>query len=199
MLIDTNILVDVALDRRPFSEPASDLLKLLQQNAVSAYISWHTVSNFYYVVAPAVGGIETREFIVDLLRFISVSQTGTEDILYAASLPMRDFEDAMQVAAARACGASHIVTRNSRDFERSPIPAVDVAEALRLLSCASIAAAAYPPRNGAMTSSPKRRMMVSGEGPMAVISSASTPESKTARALARHSSGVPATAKRSAK
>ncbi len=133
MLIDTNILVDVALDRRPFSEPASDLLKLLQQNAVSAYILWHTVSNFYYVVAPAVGGIETREFIVDLLRFISVSQTGTEDILYAASLPMRDFEDAMQVAAARASGASHIVTRNSRDFERSPIPAVDVAEALRLL------------------------------------------------------------------
>ena len=130
MLIDTNILVDVALDRRPFSEPASDLLELLKQGAVSAYISWHTVSNFYYIVAPAVGGIETREFIVDLLRFISVSQTGTEDILYAASLPMRDFEDAMQVAAARACGARRIVTRNARDYARSPIPAISPQEAL---------------------------------------------------------------------
>ena len=39
MLIDTNILVDVALDRRPFSETASDLLKLIQQGVVSAYIS----------------------------------------------------------------------------------------------------------------------------------------------------------------
>ena len=133
MLIDTNILVDVALDRRPFSEPASDLLELLKQGAVSAYISWHSVSNLYYVVAPAVGGIETREFIVDLLRFISVSPTGTEDILYAASLPMRDFEDAMQVAAARACGASHIVTRNARDYTRSPIPAISPQEARNLL------------------------------------------------------------------
>ena len=36
----------------------------------------------------------------------------------------------MQVAAARACGAGHIVTRNVRDYERSPIPAVDPHEAL---------------------------------------------------------------------
>ena len=133
MLIDTNILVDVALDRRPFSEAASDLLKFLQQGTVSTYISWHTVSNLYYVVAPAVGGIETREFIVDILRFISVAQTGTEDILYAASLPMRDFEDAMQVAAARACGARHIVTRNARDYALSPIPAISPQEALSQL------------------------------------------------------------------
>lgn len=71
--------------------------------------------------------------IVDLLRIVSVVPTGTDDLLYAASLPMRDFEDAMQVAAARACGASHIVTRNARDYARSPIPAIDTDEALRML------------------------------------------------------------------
>ena len=43
---------------------------------------------------------------------------------------MTDFEDAMQVAAARACGAGHIVTRNVRDYERSPIPAVSPQAAL---------------------------------------------------------------------
>ena len=32
------------------------------------------------------------------------------------------FEDAMQVAAARACGAEHIVTRNLSDLNRSPNP-----------------------------------------------------------------------------
>ena len=46
---------------------------------------------------------------------------------------MRDFEDALQVAAARACGAQHIVTRNFRDFDRSPIPALTPAEALHEL------------------------------------------------------------------
>ena len=133
MLIDTNILIDVALDRRPFSESASGLLNLLQQGGPRTFVSWHSISNFYYVVSPAIGGIETRQFIIDLLRFASVPQTGTDDVLYAAQLPMRDFEDAMQVAAARACGARYIVTRNARDFERSPIPAVDAVEALRTL------------------------------------------------------------------
>ena len=43
---------------------------------------------------------------------------------------MPDFEDAMQVAAARACGAQAIVTRNARDFQRSPIPAIGPEDAL---------------------------------------------------------------------
>ena len=43
---------------------------------------------------------------------------------------MTDFEDAMQVAAARACGAMRIVTRNISDYARSPIPAVTPQEAL---------------------------------------------------------------------
>ncbi len=43
---------------------------------------------------------------------------------------MTDFEDAMQVAAARVCGARHIGTRNVRDYERSPIRTVSPQEAL---------------------------------------------------------------------
>jgi hypothetical protein len=39
----------------------------------------------------------------------------------------------MQVAAARTCGASYIVIRNVRDYERSPIRAVDPQEALTAL------------------------------------------------------------------
>ena len=99
----------------------------------NASIAWHSVSNLYYLVAPARGGVRTRDFIVHLTRIVAVAATGTEAIRYAAELPMTDFEDAMQVAAARACGAGHIVTRNVRDYERSPIPAVAPQEALSAL------------------------------------------------------------------
>ena len=40
----------------------------------------------------------------------------------------------MQVAAARACGARHIVTRNVKDYHRSPIPAIRPQDALGELS-----------------------------------------------------------------
>ena len=74
--------------------------------------------------------MSTRDFIVELTRFVAVASTDTEAIRYAAELPMADFEDAMQVAAARACGARHIVTRNMKDYERSPISAVSPRDVL---------------------------------------------------------------------
>ncbi len=130
ILLDTDVLIDVALDRHPHSGPSSELLDQVEQGAESAYIAWHSVSDLYYIVAPARGGLSARDFIVELTRFVEVATTDTEAIRYAAGLPMGDFEDAMQVAAARACGARHIVTRNVRDYERSPIRAIDPQEAL---------------------------------------------------------------------
>ena len=130
ILLDTDVLIDVALDRRPYSDSASELLDRIEHGAEAAYIAWHSVSNLYYMVAPALGGVSARDFIVELTRFVAVATTDTEGIRYAAELPMADFEDAMQVAAARACGARHIVTRNVKDYERSPIRAVEPQEAL---------------------------------------------------------------------
>ncbi len=130
MLLDTDMLIDVALDRHPHSGPASELLDRIEHGAESAYIAWHTVSNLYYIVAPSRGGVSTRDFIVELTRFVAVATTDTEAVRWAAELPVADFEDAMQIAAARACGARHIVTRNVRDYERSPIRAISPQEAL---------------------------------------------------------------------
>ena len=133
ILIDTDVLIDVALDRRPHSEPASELLDRIELCAISAFMAWHTVSNFYYLVAPSRGNMNTRDFIVELIRFVKIAATDTEDLRYAASLPMTDFEDAMQVAAARACGSQYIITRNARDFAHSPIPAISPQDALNTL------------------------------------------------------------------
>ena len=130
ILLDTDILIDIALDRHPHVGPAAELLDHIERGTERACIAWPTVSNFYDLVAAARGGGDARDFIVELTRFVAVAATGTEAIRYAADLPMADFEDALQVAAARACGARHIVTRNVRDYARSPIRAVEPQEAL---------------------------------------------------------------------
>lgn len=133
ILIDTDVLIDVALDRQPFSDAASELLDRLQTGPKRAFVAWHSLSNFYYLVTPAGGGSDARDFITELIRFVAVADCGTEAIVFAAGLGMEDFEDAMQVAAARACGARFVVTRNARDFRRSPIPAITPLEALESL------------------------------------------------------------------
>lgn len=134
MLLDTDVLIDVALDRHPFSDPAAALLDRIEQSRTKAFVAWHSLSNLYYIVAPARGGIRTRDFIAELTRFVDVAATGTEAIRFAVELPMADFGDAMQVAAARTCGARYIVTRNVADYKRSPIPPLTPPEALGVLS-----------------------------------------------------------------
>ena len=133
ILIDTDVLIDVALDRQPFSNAASELLDRLQTGPKRAFVTWHSLSNFHYLVTPSHGGSGARDFIAELIRFVAVAECGTDAVAYAARLDLADFDDAMQVAAARACGARLIVTRNTRDFRRSPIPAVTPAEALEAL------------------------------------------------------------------
>ena len=133
MLIDTNVLVDVALDRHPNSVAAVELVSHLVNDPGRAFVAWQTIATFHYLVSQALGNARARELVVFITSFAAVVPTGTESIRYALSLPMGDFEDAMQVAAAQAGGVGHIITRNIRDFTQSPIPAITPEEALREL------------------------------------------------------------------
>ncbi len=133
MLIDTDVLIDVALDRNPHADAACELLDRLEQRPGSAFIAWHTASNFYYLVASTRGTADTRRFVSELLGYVGVAPVDTAVLRYATTLPLSDFEDAMQVAAARSCKARHIVTRNVRDYRLSPIPAITPLEAVSTL------------------------------------------------------------------
>lgn len=129
-LLDTDVLLGVALDREPHAESADDLLDALEKRRATAFIAWHSISNFYYLVRPSQGNLETKVLLLDLARFVRVASTTTESLLYAAQLEMSDLEDAMQVAAATACEADVIVTRNLRDYRKSPIRAAEPRDVL---------------------------------------------------------------------
>ncbi len=125
VLLDTDVLIDLALDRVPYAEAAAGLIDTLEQKPGSAFVAWHSLSNFFYMVAPTRGKHQTKDFLLDLTRFVLVAPTTTEGLLLAGRLDFKDFEDAMQVAAAVACQASVIATRNLRDYRRSPVRAAE--------------------------------------------------------------------------
>jgi predicted nucleic acid-binding protein len=123
VLVDTDVLIDVALDRAPHAEAASALLDTLEARPGTGFVAWHSVANFYYLVAPTRGRGDTRKFVVDLVAFLDVAPTGTESVRQAARMRLKDFEDALQVAAALASAAEVIATRNVSDYRGAPVPA----------------------------------------------------------------------------
>jgi predicted nucleic acid-binding protein len=124
ILIDADVILDVALDRDPHADAAARVLGLAQSGTVDALVAWHTVSNVYYLLAAAADRGKALGFIRDLSSIVEIAPADSSALRTALSLQMRDFEDAMQVAAALAGRADAIVTRNLRDFRGSPVKAV---------------------------------------------------------------------------
>jgi predicted nucleic acid-binding protein len=122
LLIDINVLLDVAMQRP--AAPASARLLALCGRQHEAWLAWHSVATLAYLIERQVSAISGRDFIRGVLEWADVSTTGKADALAALELPLADFEDALQVAAAMACGAQLIITRNERDFRKSPVPAL---------------------------------------------------------------------------
>ena len=130
VLVDTDVLLDVALDRAPHADAAAGLLDALEGHPGTGFMAWHTVANFYYLCVPSGGRGATREFVRELSGFVAIAPTTTKELRYAVQLKMSDFEEAMQVAAGRACNADFIATRNLRDYKGAPIKAVTPAALL---------------------------------------------------------------------
>ena len=133
LLLDTDVLIDVALDRAPFADPAEALLNELDARPGTAFLAWHSVANFYYIVSSEKSREDVLAFIRELATVAETAPTGHRDLLYALSLDLPDFEDAMQVAAAVACKADWIVTRRARHYRKSPVKAIPPDELLSRL------------------------------------------------------------------
>ncbi len=133
VLVDTDVLLDVALERSDHVKASAELLDALQNEPGTGLVVWHTLANFYYMTRESLGDSKARAFLKDLLAFLRVAPTRTEDALRAANLAFSDFEDALQAAAAMAGGADVIATRNLRDYKASPVPALSPQAVLKKL------------------------------------------------------------------
>ena len=122
LLLDINVLLDVAFQRP--GEPASSRLIGLCGREHEAWLAWHSVATLAYLIDRQQSAAEAREFIRGLLGWADIAGTSRVDAVAALDWPMPDFEDALQAAAAVACGAQAIITRNTRDFKGSPVPAM---------------------------------------------------------------------------
>lgn len=119
LFIDTDVLLDVLLQRERHYKSSAAILDRAERHPGSCWVSWHGLANIHYL---SKNGAE--EFIEDLLTFAEVPTTGTNDMRKALVLKFGDLEDAMQVAAAMRAGADYIVTRNLSDYANSPVKAL---------------------------------------------------------------------------
>ena len=133
LLLDINVLLDVLLQRDPWAEPAANLLTKIERGEAEGLIAGHTLTTIHYVVSQARDRQLAAAAVTDLLRFVEVIPIEKVDFSQALVLPMEDFEDAAQAAAALKIGTDYIVTRDEKGFGGLSIPSVNSGEILSLL------------------------------------------------------------------
>ena len=122
VLFDTNILLDLLLERRPFSDLAADLLSRADRGEIQGFACATSFTTIFYLSSKVVGLSNAREHIRALLSILSVAPV-TRAVLEGAIVgPVGDFEDAAIVESARQINAQAILTRDEKGFRESRIP-----------------------------------------------------------------------------
>ncbi len=121
ILLDTNIILDIALERREFYDISKELLLKINQLNIPVFVSATTVTDIYYILKKSKGHQLTISFLKNLFDFIGIAGVSNEIIFSALNSELTDFEDAVQIECASQNDINIIVTRNINDFKKSKL------------------------------------------------------------------------------
>lgn len=122
LLLDTNIVLDVLLAREPWVEQAKALWAAVDDGRLEAFVTTSTLTDIFYVarrLRDAASAWDAIRLCLDAFEICAIDRITLE---VAVTMPGRDFEDNLQVAAALHSNLDAIVTRNLGDFAFSSVP-----------------------------------------------------------------------------
>ena len=123
IFVDTNIIVDLVADRRPYSKFAIEIFSKAERKKVKLYTSSHSIATTHYLLKKYIDEKELRDILYNLLEFIQIIPVDLDTIKKGLKSKHKDFEDAMQMICAYSIEKMDcIVTRNIKDFRDSEIP-----------------------------------------------------------------------------
>jgi predicted nucleic acid-binding protein len=122
VLLDTNIVLDWLLDRKPWSDEAAPFWLACVAGSYTPYIPASVTTDIYYIIRRLVNSDAALEAVRQVLTALWILPVDEETIVYALNLPVGDFEDNVAIACAQRWHLDLIITRDVRDFRHSPIP-----------------------------------------------------------------------------
>ncbi len=122
VLIDTCVIVDVLQAREPFRAEAEKIFIAAANKRIDAFITAKSVTDIYYLIHRSThSDKETRKILSNLFVIFEVIDSAGLDCLKALSSEMTDYEDAVMTETALRTGMDWIVTRNVKDYSKSPV------------------------------------------------------------------------------
>lgn len=134
VLIDTNVIIDFLITREPFYKASAEVITQCAEKKLEGYIAFHSIPNLWYILRK-IPEEKRRKWLCDICEFLKVQGASHEDVVKAIGMTyFKDFEDCLQDRCAEKIGAKYIITRNTKDFDGSVVPAVSPEDFLEVMS-----------------------------------------------------------------
>lgn len=133
VFLDTNIALDLLLEREEFVDDAKMVVAYCLNCQHSLYLSSISFANISFIARKGYGGKDVKEILRLLRKLVRVSPSDEQVVDDSLIADNKDFEDAMQYYSASAVNADVIITRNVQDFPLGSIKIVNPKDFLRLV------------------------------------------------------------------
>jgi predicted nucleic acid-binding protein len=133
ILFDTNVVLDVLLDRRPHVRTAIALMSGVERGQLEGYLCANSVTTIEYLTTKTLDRVAARKAVKSLLAIFRIAEVNQATLVLALDLSFTDFEDAVLYQAGVGAGVDAVVTRNGRDFKNAELPIYSPQELFGLL------------------------------------------------------------------
>jgi predicted nucleic acid-binding protein len=134
VIVDTNVVLDVLLERKPFVNAAVEVFCLVEESRIEAFLCATTITTLDYLLNQSLPTSKARNALRKLISLFEIATVNRPVIERALDSKISDFEDAVLDEAGKMAGVDSIVTRNTKDFAGSALKVFDPHEFLAHLN-----------------------------------------------------------------
>jgi predicted nucleic acid-binding protein len=133
VIVDTNVVLDVLLARKPFVQASAEVFGLVEQSRVEGLLCATTITTVDYLLKQAMPRQVARHTLQKLMELFEIAPVNRAVLEEALKSRVADFEDAVLDQAGRLAGAEMVITRNQADFRHAGLKVLGPDELLSSL------------------------------------------------------------------
>ena len=137
ILFDTNVILDVLLNRAPFVEMSANLVSSVENNIIEGYLCATTITTLDYLISKSRNREIAKIEIQKILTLFQIAEVNSTVLSMSINSAFTDFEDAVQYFSGTCCNVDGLVTRNTKDYKQATLPIYTPDELWSIVSSSS--------------------------------------------------------------
>ncbi len=122
LFLDTNVIIDLLADRKPYSNSAYVVFKRAKLDQWELYTSSNSILTAFYILEKQLNSKKANQAIKVIISRLEVKDLTNDELLKALNSKTVDLEDASQIMCANKIEKiSYIITRDKKGFRYSNI------------------------------------------------------------------------------